>query len=612
MTDVLEQAIQTDTAIVTEPCEAVLGVTLSAGRRRWVWRDPSLAEANHRVAAGLAQRLGIPELLARILTARGVSSQMAESFLAPRLRDLMPDPSCLRDMDRAAARVAQAVRSRETVGLFGDYDVDGACGTALMASFLRQLGCSVMTHIPDRVAEGYGPNVPALDRMIASGASLLVCIDCGTAAADILNGLSGRADILVLDHHKPDGAILPQAIVVNPNRLDCRSGLDAICATTVVFMLATAVLRILRRMDWFTDQSAPDLMGFLDLTALATICDVMPLTGLNRALVQQGLKVMARGARLGLSTLSSVAGVREEASAMACGFALGPRINAGGRIARADMGVRLLLSHDAAEARELAEELDRVNRQRQAVESDMLALATARAASQIQDGHAVLFLHDDRWHPGVVGIVAGRLKEHFNRPVLVGAQTEGVIKGSARSVPGLDIGSVIIRARQSGILHTGGGHAMAAGFSLAFENVPVFHAFLDEMLAKARALPPREALCLDGVLTVRGACVDVAAQLARLAPFGPGNEEPMIALRGVRCVKCDRIGRDGNTMRVLLRGDDGTATLKALVFRVNDAAYTEALEDRSMPPLHVAGQLRKETWQGRESVSFFIADVAQA
>ncbi|GBR24263.1 single-stranded-DNA-specific exonuclease RecJ [Gluconobacter japonicus] len=591
----------------------VLGVSRSAGNRRWIWRDPRLAEADNRLALGLAQRAAIPELLARILTARGVSATEAASFLDPRLRDLMPDPSCLQDMDATASRLAEAVRKHEHVGLFGDYDVDGACGTALVCDTLREMGCTVSTHIPDRMTEGYGPNTTALEKLVADGATLLVCIDCGTAAIDILNGFHGQTDVIVLDHHKPDGSILPKGLVVNPNRLDCTSGLGSICATAVAFLTMVATVRLLRQEGWFTDgRQPPDLLKRLDLAALATICDVMPLTGLNRALVMQGLRVMGRGERLGLATLSSVAGVKEEASAMACGFALGPRINAGGRIAKANLGLRLLLSDDVIEARALADELDSVNRQRQSVEAGILAQAIEQAEQQIENGHAVIFLHGETWHPGVVGIVAGRLKERFNRPALVGAYTDGIIKGSARSVPGLDIGNAIITARQSGLLVTGGGHAMAAGFSLTSDNAPAFHDFLDTTLSEAHALPVQEALRIDGVLTLRGASLEVASQLERLAPFGPGNEEPVLAISNVRCVKSDRIGKDGNTLRLMFQGEDGGTRLKALVFRAGDKPFVPLLEDRAMPLLHLAGHLRVETWQERKNLTFFISDVSAA
>ncbi|QQX90343.1 single-stranded-DNA-specific exonuclease RecJ [Gluconobacter sphaericus] len=592
---------------------AVLGVTRSAGNRRWIWRDPRLAEADNRLALALAQQANIPELLARILSARGVSSHDASSFLNPRLRDAMPDPSCLQDMDRAAERLAQAVRNHEHIGLFGDYDVDGACGTALVCDTLRELGCTVSTHIPDRLTEGYGPNTIALEKLLSEGATLLVCIDCGTAAIDILNGLTDRADIIVLDHHKPDGAALPKGIVVNPNRLDCVSGLNNICATAVAFLTMVATIRLLRRTNWFDGgQAIPDLLQRLDLTALATICDVMPLTGLNRALVMQGLRVMSRGERLGLATLSSVAGVKEEASAMACGFALGPRINAGGRIAQADLGLKLLLSEDVVEARALAEQLDRVNRQRQTVESTILDSAMEQAQQQLDAGHAVIFLHGENWHPGVVGIVAGRLKERYNRPALVAALADGIIKGSARSVPGIDLGSAIIAARQNNLLLSGGGHAMAAGFSLTADRADEFHSWLDTQLSSALTLPKQDALKLDGIMTLAGASIAIAEQLARLEPFGPGNEEPLLAISNVRCVKSERIGKDGNTLRVILQGEDGGTRLRGLIFRAADKPFAALLEDRSMPLVHVAGTLRAETWQERKNLSFFISDATPA
>ncbi|MCL1515991.1 MULTISPECIES: single-stranded-DNA-specific exonuclease RecJ [unclassified Parasaccharibacter] len=590
----------------------VLNVQRSAGLRRWVWRHPVLAETDNRLALALAQKMDISELAARILAGRGISAGMVESYLRPRLRDALPNPSILRDMDATALRLAAAVQARATIGILGDYDVDGACGTALLSSTLTALGCHVVTHIPDRLAEGYGPNIPALQSLLDQGASLLVCVDCGTAAIDVLDHFEGQADRIVLDHHKPDGRRLPKGLVVNPNRLDCESGLGHLCATAVAFLTVVALQRTLRQQGWFETHHAPDPMALLDLTALATICDVMPLQGLNRALVAQGLKVMNRRERIGLAALANVAGVKANASAMSCGFALGPRINAGGRIARADQGLRLLLSQSEHEAQAIAEELDDINRKRQTVESHILDAAVEQAREQVEAGHAVIFLHGDDWHPGVVGIVAGRLKERFNRPALVGALKDGVVKGSARSVTGLDIGAAIIQAHQSGLLLTGGGHAMAAGFSVKEENCAALHARLDEALDEARHLPPQDDLLLDGVVTIRGATPTLAQQIALLAPFGPGNEEPLLAIRDVRCVKADRIGQDGNTLRVILQDADGYSRIKGLVFRAGDKHFTDLLEDRSRPLLHVAGQLRLETWQERENLTFFIFDAARA
>ncbi|GAN54490.1 single-stranded-DNA-specific exonuclease RecJ [Tanticharoenia sakaeratensis NBRC 103193] len=590
----------------------VLGVDRSASLRRWVWRDGHAGDGPARDALAMSQRAGISDMLARILCARGVDLGTLGLFLDPRLRAALPDPSCLKGLDQAAERLARAVRAGETVGIFGDYDVDGACSTALLTETLRALNLRVLTHIPDRLAEGYGPNAPALTRMVEAGASLLICADCGTAARDVLDPLRAQADIVVLDHHKPDGGLLPNAIVVNPNRLDCDSGLSAICATAVAFLTMVGMVRDLRREGWFAEGTAPDLMASLDLVALATICDVMPLTGLNRALVSQGLRVMARGARLGLSTLASVVGVQDAPTAMTCGFAFGPRINAGGRIAQADLGLRLLLSEDAVEARALAERLDEVNRTRQGVESDILRAALDAAEAQCAEGRAALFLHGPSWHPGVVGIVAGRVRERCNRPAFVGALQDGIIKGSARSVPGLDLGAAVIAARQSGLLLTGGGHAMAAGFSLRVEDAEAFHTFMDTRLAAANTLPPQADLVLDGIVSLRGADLGLAQELGRMAPFGAGNEEPLLALAHVRSVHAQRIGRDSNTLRVSLQDENGGMRLRGLAFRAADKRFAALLEDPSRPLLHVAGWLRAEQWQGRDTLSLIIVDVAIA
>ena len=406
-----------------------------------------------------------------------------------------------------------------------------------MVTVLRALGCRVVHHVPDRILEGYGPNAQAMRGMVERGASLLVCVDCGTTAHDAFAPLHNRADILVLDHHKSDGMPPKIAATVNPNRLDCSSGLTGICATAVAFLVCIALLRTLRAQDFFASRLQPNMLELLDLVALATICDVMPLTGLNRAFVTQGLRVMAKRARPGIAALLEVASLYEAPSAMHCGFALGPRINASGRIAEPDMGLRLLLSENADEARQLAVTLDTVNRQRQTVEAGILDDAVAQASVQVDAGCAVILVAHEGWHPGVVGIVAGRLKEKFNRPALVGGITEGLVKGSGRSVAGLDLGSVVIAAQQSGLLLTGGGHSMAAGFSLRADALPVFHAMLNERLAAANMLPQAADLMLEGMLAVNGADTALAQMVARLGPFGMGNEEPLFVLPRARVIK---------------------------------------------------------------------------
>lgn len=588
--------------------DAVLGVTRSLSGRRWLWRA-----GEERVAAGIAQRLNLPEIVSRLLAARGVGIEAAADFLEPTLRVMLPDPSVLTDMDGAADRLAEAVRRGETAAVFGDYDVDGACGSALLAGFLRGLGCTVHCHVPDRIKEGYGPNGPALASLVARGASLVVCVDCGTAAADTLALLAGQADVVVLDHHKAEGP--PPAILatVNPNRLDDTSGLGMLCAAGVAFLTAIATVRALRRQGWFGTRAEPDLMGLLDLVALATVCDVMPLTGVNRAFVCQGLKVMARRSRPGIAALLEVTQARETLNASTCGFALGPRINAGGRISEADLGLRLLLCEDRVEALALAERLEAVNRQRQDVEAGIMETALRSAEAQVASGHAAVLVMGDGWHPGVVGIVAGRIKERFNRPACVAGLAEGIGKGSGRSVPGVDLGAAVIAARQAGLLLTGGGHAMAAGFSIRAEQADAFHAFLNERLAGAAALPSAADLMVEGTLSVPGATAEVARQLERLAPFGAGNEEPTLVLNRARVVRADRVGREATSIRAFVEGEGGGPRVKAMLFRAREGALADALLARAdAVPLHLAGHLRAEAWNGSVNACFVISDAAVA
>jgi len=587
--------------------DLALGVERSLNGRRWVWRA-----GEDRVALGVAQRLGVPEIVGRMLAARGVGIETANDFLEPTLRALLPDPSLLADMDAAAERLADAVIRAETVAVFGDYDVDGACSAALMVTLLRDLGCPVLHHVPDRMKEGYGPNQPALEALIAAGARVIVCVDCGTAAGAVFQELHGRADVVVLDHHKAEGPPPPILATVNPNRLDDTSGMRMLCAAGVAFLAAVALIRALRRRGRFDTSPAPDLLGLLDLVALATVCDVMPLTGLNRALVAQGLKVMGRRDRPGIAALLDVTQARDRLSAFTCGYALGPRINAAGRISEADMGLRLLLATDRVAALALAERLDMVNRQRQEVEAGILDAALREAETRAEAGDAALLVSGVDWHPGVVGIVAGRIKERFNRPACVAGITDGLAKGSGRSVPGLDLGAAVIAARQAGLLATGGGHPMAAGFSLSADRLDDFRAFLNERLAAASALPSAADLAVEGAIAVPAATTDLARQLERLAPFGAGNEEPTLVLNQARVLRADRVGREAGSVRVFVEGEGGGPRLKAMLFRAREGALTDSLLRRSGQPMHLAGHLRAEEWNGVVNPCFVISDGAMA
>ncbi len=580
-----------------------LGIARSATGRRWIWR-----QGEARTGLGIAQRLGLPELVGRLLAARGVGVEDAPHFLEPTLRALLPDPSCLRDMDTAAARLADAAARRECVAVFGDYDVDGACAGALTVRFLRELGCRVSHYVPDRLAEGYGPNAAAISKLCDRGATLIVTVDCGIAAEEALAVAHNRADVVILDHHKAEGPVPRVRAAVNPNRLDCTSGLRHLCAAGVAFLTAVATVRELRRRGAFAARPEPDLKCLLDLVALATVCDVMPLTGLNRALVAQGLKVMARRDRAGIAALLDVAGAKDMPSAHTLGYLLGPRINASGRIAEADLGLRLLLEDDPVEARAMAETLDSVNKRRQEVEGEVLGAALAAAEKQAGRGHPVLLVVGEGWHPGVVGIVAGRIKERFNRPACVAGLTAGLAKGSGRSVPGLDLGAAIIAARQSGLLQTGGGHAMAAGFSFLGPKEGEVHAFLDERLSGAADLPSAADLPIEGVINVAAATVEMAQQVARLAPFGAGNEEPVFAVTRARVVRADRVGKEGNSVRAFLEGEGGGGRLKAICFRAKEGPLATALLGGGH--LHLAGHLRAEAWNDNVSACLHVVDAA--
>jgi single-stranded-DNA-specific exonuclease len=568
-----------------------------------------MAEAEPRIAAALSQRLGVPEMIGRLLSARGVGVEAAADFLEPTLRGLMPDPSCLRDMDAAAERLADAVAAGEPVAVFGDYDVDGACAGALMAVFLGGLGCPVINYVPDRLTEGYGPNAPAM-RSLAGRARLIVCVDCGTAAEEALAAVAGRADVVVLDHHAVDHWPGSALAVVNPNRADDGSGLGLLCATGVAFFAAVACVRVLRRRGAFAAGGAPDLMSLLDLVALATVCDMMPLQGVNRALVIQGLKVMARGARPGIAALLDVAKASGAPSAMTCGFMLGPRINAAGRISQADLGLQLLLCADALEARGMAGALDAVNRQRQQVEAGILERALEMAQAQVDAGHAALVIGAPQWHPGVVGIVAGRVTERFNRPACVAAIADGVARGSGRSVAGLDLGAAIGAARAQGLLTTGGGHAMACGFSLPEHGLGRLHAFLDAQLAGAHALPSAPDLSLDAAVSVAGATAELAEQVDRLAPFGQGNAEPVFLLARARVAHAERVGQNNATIRAQLT-DEAGGRVKAMLFRAADTALGQAVLARDGAPLRIAGHLRADRWNGRTTACFYVLDAAR-
>jgi single-stranded-DNA-specific exonuclease len=587
-----------------------LGVEHSATGR--AWRD-RLNERGSALAAAIAQRHGLPDVLARIIAGRGIELDQVEAFLDPTIRRLMPDPGVLTDMMAGAERIADAMLRGEKVAIFGDYDVDGATATALLARFLRFSGCEALIHIPDRIFEGYGPNVDAVRSLAERGATLLVTVDCGSTSPEALAEAQKLGlDTIVIDHHQTDERLPAALAVINPNRLDDLSKLGDLAAVGLVFMTIVAVNRVLRaRGFWTSERPEPDLLGLLHIVALGTVADVVPLRGLNRAFVAKGLIAMRRRDHPGLTALMDAARLTGPPEPWHLGFMLGPRINAGGRIGRADLGARLLIEEDATECARIAAELDRLNRERQVIEQATLAQAEAEAMAAL--GHegkaAVLVTAAEGWHPGVVGLVAARLKERYGRPAFAIALEPGEFgTGSGRSITGVDLGRAVRHAVAEGLLVKGGGHAMAAGVTLRKNALAAFRAFLDNALGAAVEAARRdEALLIDSAVTAAGAGFELYDTIARAGPFGAGNPEPVLALPSHVIAYAEDGGQ--SHIRVRLKAGEG-APLAAIAFRAAGEKLGEALLAARGRPMHVAGALALDRWQGTERALLRIIDIA--
>jgi single-stranded-DNA-specific exonuclease len=595
-----------------EPPRAFLGVTRSVLGRPW--RD-RLDAAGLGRAEALSQLEGMPDILARLLAGRGVEPNEAALYLEPKLRDLLPDPGTLIDMQPAASRLARAVATREQVAIFGDYDVDGACSAALLAGFLTEAGARPRIHIPDRLIEGYGPNSDAIRQLAAEGATLLVTVDCGTTSHEPLAAARRLGlDIVVLDHHQAPERLPEVEALVNPNRQDDLSGLGHLCAAGVVFLALVATRAELRRQGvWAARGAEPDLLAALDLVALATVADVVPLRGLNRAFVRQGLAILRGRTRPGLAALMDVAGLDGPVQPWHLGFLLGPRINAGGRIGDAGLGARLLLTADEIEARGIAAELNRLNQERQEIERQAVIEATSQADHALmRDADLpVLLAASADWHPGIVGLVAARLKERFRRPAFALALNgEGGATGSGRSVAGVDLGRAVRAAVEAGLAVKGGGHAMAAGVTLAAGQGAAFHAFLIERLAaEVGAASDGEALMVDAALSAGGANPRLLAEIERAGPFGQGSPEPVFVFPAHRLTDVVEIGSGGH-VRVKLRSGDG-ATIGGIAFRVAQEPLGRALLAARGENVHLAASLTLNRWGGNESAELRVLDLAR-
>ena len=585
-----------------------LGVRKSV--RGLQWRE-RLSVSQRNVATTIAQRHDLPELLGRILAARDVSAEGVETYLDPTIRSLMPNPSTVRDVDKAAARLADAIERREKIAVFGDYDVDGACSSALMQLFLglHDLGCRI--YIPDRLHEGYGPNPNAIRLLAEDGATLIVTVDCGTTSFEPLAVAAEiGVDVVVVDHHQADAELPKSVAVVNPNRQDDLSGLGQLCAAGVVFLLLVAVSRELRGRNYYKG-NPPDLLALLDLVALATVCDVVPLQGLNRAYVTKGLQVMHGRQNVGLRALFDAAGLKQAPTPYHLGFVLGPRINAGGRIGDSGLGAKLLSTSEEMEAARIAVLLDKLNGERKTIETEMLAQAMAEGQALLEkDADApLIILGSEEWHKGVVGLVASRLTDRYRRPSCVIAwDGKGQGTGSLRSVAGVDIGGAVRAAQAAGYLVKGGGHAMAAGLTVERNRLEDLRQFMDEQL-RSSAKGAREAASLeiDGALTPRAVRHELMALLEQAGPFGQGNPQPRFAF-GSHVIKFAKVVGESH-VRCALQGSDG-ARLDAIAFRAADQPLGELLLNSGGMPVHVAGTLRRDTWGGRDKLELFIDDAA--
>lgn len=588
---------------------AFLNVERSASGRRWKARleDPRTAEA-------ISQRHELPEILGRVLAARGVGIDEAEAFLNPTIRALMPQPSALMDMEKGAARLAEAVIAGERIGVIADYDVDGVSSAAMLSLFLKSVGSSASVHIPDRLTEGYGPSQRAVEDLKAKGAQLLVTLDCGVMAHD---PLARAAELglttLIVDHHQA-GELLPEAhAVINPNRQDDVSGLGYLCAAGVTMIFIAAVNKALRGKGWYgAERPEPNMLQWLELVSLATVCDVVPLKGLNRAYVTQGLKIMARRENAGLSALADVSRLKRKPDTYALGYLLGPRINAAGRIGNAALALRLLTTGDRGEAAQIAQELERLNRERQEIELAVVDQAMIQADNMLgaERRASVLVVSGKGWHPGVVGLAAARLKERFNLPSFVLAEDrEGrLAAGSGRSIPGVDIGRSVREAFESGLIEKGGGHAMAAGLTVARDRLGDLRAFLEEQLSPQVQASQDRALSIDAALTAGGATLELIELLEQAGPYGTAHPAPVFAFPAHRVLYADPAG--GDHIRCTLAASDGKK-IKAIAFRAMGTELGEMLLSERQLPLHIAGRLTIDDWSGSRVPSLQIEDVAR-
>ena len=578
--------------------------SLSISGKNWILRKYNQENLNF-----IKDNFLLDEITSKLLSIRNIKKEDISSFLNPSIKNFLPNPDTLIDMQKSTSRTIEAISKKEKIGIFGDYDVDGASSTALLGNYFSHLNLDYEIYIPDRKKEGYGPSIKSFEELISKNVKIIFTVDCGTLSFEAINyAKKNNIDVIVLDHHQSEVKLPNAYSIVNPNRLDDKSNLQYLCAAGVAFMFLVSLNRSLRSINWFKDNNfnEPNLINYLDLVSLGTVCDVVPLKGLNRAIVKQGLKIIKLKRNLGIKTLLDICKIESKPSIYHLGFMLGPRINAGGRVGKCSHGANLLLDKDPKNSFKLASELDQYNKERQMLEKDLLQKILNQAKNYSKD--PVLILSGSNWHEGVIGIVASRLKDKFNKPVIIISLEGEIGKASARSIVGFDIGSVIIAATQENILLRGGGHKMAGGFSIKTENIDKFRNFVNRKFKNVNEdLSNEKPLLLDSVISPSAVNLDFYNKVDLLSPFGSGNPEPKFIIQNMRTVNGKIVGE--KHIKSVLIGKDGSA-IKSIAFNAVDNDLGSYLIKKNNKIFNIAGKLSLNEWKGQSNVEFIIDDIS--
>jgi len=576
----------------------------SVSGKNWLYKKFNTSDVNFYI-----EKYSLNEIVAKLLSIRKNNIDNVDFYLDPKIKNLLPNPFNLKDMKNALKTICKIINNKETIGIFGDYDVDGASSTAILAKYFLAINQKIETYIPDRQSEGYGPNVNAFKELIKKGSKVIFTVDCGTLSFEPIKlAQELNTDVIVLDHHQSDTRLPNACAIVNPNRYDDTSGLNYLCAAGVCFVFLVGLNKMLRDENWFkiNNIKEPNILNYLDLVSLATVCDVVPLVGLNRAIVKQGLKIIKKRSNLGLKTLYDVCKIQSQPTTFDLGFRLGPRINAGGRVGKASHGAELLISTDPQKAYQIAVDLEKSNKERQSIES----LLSEQINSEVKKfhNHPVLVMAGKNWHEGIIGIVASRIKEKYNKPTILISLNKNIGKGSARSVVGFDIGSEIIKAVQSSILLKGGGHKMAGGFTINEENISKFRDILIKNFEKTHAASSiSPTIYIDSVIAPSALNEDFLNEINSLAPFGSGNTEPKFAIENIKVISSNIVGN--NHILSILSGKDGT-TFKGILWNGKNTPLEPFLSAKYKKNINIAGRIKSNMWQGKNRIEFFIEDIS--